>query len=74
MRLQNHSLPHPELVLEYNGKQVSTDEENVSDAINTATQELVGTSKGISNTPLTLFVKKKGVPDLTMVDLPGIIY
>ena len=27
---------------------------------------------GISNTPLTLEVKKNGVPDLTMVDLPGI--
>ncbi|KAG5539881.1 hypothetical protein RHGRI_020187 [Rhododendron griersonianum] len=27
---------------------------------------------GISNTPLTLVVKKRGVPDLTMVDLPGI--
>ena len=72
MRLQNHLLPQPELVLEYNGKQVSTDEENVSDAINTATEELAGTAKGISNTPLTLIVKKNGVPDLTMVDLPGI--
>jgi hypothetical protein len=72
MRLQNHPLPQPELVLEYNGKQVSTDEENVSDAINTATEELAGTAKGISNNPLTLIVKKNGVPDLTMVDLPGI--
>lgn len=72
MRLQNHPLPQPKLVLEYNGKQVSTDEENVSDAINTATEELAGTAKGISNTPLTLIVKKNGVPDLTMVDLPGI--
>ncbi|XP_058734094.1 dynamin-related protein 4C-like [Vicia villosa] len=72
MRLQNHSHQHPELVLEYNGKNVSTDEANVSDAINTATEELAGTSKGVSNTPLTLIVKKNGVPDLTMVDLPGI--
>ncbi|KAK4486457.1 hypothetical protein RD792_009137 [Penstemon davidsonii] len=30
------------------------------------------TRKGISNNPLTLIVKKKGVLDLTMVDLPGI--
>ncbi|CAK8578614.1 unnamed protein product [Lathyrus sativus] len=72
MRLQNHSLQQPELVLEYNGKNVSTDEANVSDAINTATEELAGTAKGISNNPLTLIVKKNGVPDLTMVDLPGI--
>ncbi|MCI42466.1 dynamin-related protein 4C-like, partial [Trifolium medium] len=42
MRLQNHPLPYPELVLEYNGNHVSTDEENVSDAINTATEELAG--------------------------------
>ncbi|MED6157352.1 hypothetical protein PIB30_022319 [Stylosanthes scabra] len=72
MRLQNHPHPEPELVLEFNGKTVSTDEENVSDAINTATDELAGNAKGISNTPLTLVVKKNGVPDLTMVDLPGI--
>ncbi|XP_058735809.1 dynamin-related protein 4C-like [Vicia villosa] len=72
MRLQNHPLPQPKLILEYNGKNVSTDEANVSHAINTATEELAGTAKGISNTPLTLIVKKNGVPDLTMVDLPGI--
>ncbi|KAG6388295.1 hypothetical protein SASPL_153497 [Salvia splendens] len=36
------------------------------------TQEIAGKGKGISNTPLTLVVKKKGVPDLTMIDLPGI--
>ncbi|KAJ8646708.1 hypothetical protein MRB53_008456 [Persea americana] len=44
----------------------------VSDAINVATEEIAGTGKGISHTPLTLVVRKKGVPDLTMVDLPGI--
>ncbi|XP_061356390.1 dynamin-related protein 4C-like [Gastrolobium bilobum] len=72
MRLQNHLLPKPELVLEFNGKSISTDEEHVSDAINIATEELAGHGKGISNAPLTLVVKKNGVPDLTMVDLPGI--
>ncbi|KAK7369171.1 hypothetical protein VNO80_11206 [Phaseolus coccineus] len=72
MRLQNHPLPSPELVLEYNGKTIYTDEANVSHAINAATEELVGNGKGISNNPLTLVVKKNGVPDLTMVDLPGI--
>ncbi|MED6110614.1 putative dynamin- protein 4A [Stylosanthes scabra] len=72
MRLQHHALPKPELVLEYNGKSVSTDESRVSDAIRIATDVLAGEGKGISNTPLTLLVKKNGVPDLTMVDLPGI--
>jgi len=31
-----------------------------------------GTGEGVSDTPLTLSVKKNNVPDLTMVDLPGI--
>ena len=72
MRLQHHSNPEPELCLEFNGKVVNTNEDNISEAINLATDEIAGTGKGISNAPLTLVVKKKGVPDLTMVDLPGI--
>ncbi|KAI4332438.1 hypothetical protein L6164_017348 [Bauhinia variegata] len=72
MRLQNHPLPKPELVLEFDGTTVSIDEENVSDLINAATEVLAGNAKGITNTPITLLVKKNGVPDLTMVDLPGI--
>ncbi|XP_028764696.1 dynamin-related protein 4C-like [Neltuma alba] len=72
MRLQNHPLSKPELVLEYNGKSVPTDEAHVSETINAATNELAGKGKGISNSRLTLLVKKNGVPDLTMVDLPGI--
>jgi interferon-induced GTP-binding protein Mx1 len=31
-----------------------------------------GSGKGVSDAPLTLHVKKAGVPYLTMVDLPGI--
>ncbi|OWM86126.1 hypothetical protein CDL15_Pgr010950 [Punica granatum] len=72
MRLQNHPCPDPELYLEFNGKLVVTDEDNVTFAISSATEEIAGRQKGISNTPLTLVVKKDGVPDLTMVDLPGI--
>ncbi|PON54667.1 Dynamin superfamily [Parasponia andersonii] len=72
MRLQHHSNPVPELFLEFNGKVVNTDEENISEAINLATDEIAGNGKGISNAPLTLVVKKKRVPDLTMVNLPGI--
>ncbi|KAL8556797.1 hypothetical protein ACS0TY_004310 [Phlomoides rotata] len=72
MRLQNHSNPDPQLFLEFNGKVVPTDEQHIADSISSATEEIAGKGKGISNTPLTLIVKKKGVPDLTMVDLPGI--
>ncbi|KAF8391998.1 hypothetical protein HHK36_022338 [Tetracentron sinense] len=72
MRLQHHSTPNPELHLEYHNKIIPTNETHVAEAINMATNEIAGNGKGISNTPLTLVVKKKGVPDLTMVDLPGI--
>ncbi|KAF8391994.1 hypothetical protein HHK36_022334 [Tetracentron sinense] len=72
MRLQHHSTPNPELHLEYHGKIIPTNETHIAEAINMATDEIAGTGKGISNTPLTLVVKKRGVPDLTMVDLPGI--
>ncbi|KAI3417124.1 ABC transporter domain-containing protein [Psidium guajava] len=73
MRLQdNPRADCAELYLEFNGKIVHTDENNISQAINDATDEIAGSGKGISNAPLTLVVKKDGVPDLTMVDLPGI--
>lgn len=72
MRLQHHSDPEPELSLEYNGRVEHTDEDNISEDIVNATNLIAGDSKGISDTPLTLLVKKNGVPDLTMVDLPGI--
>ncbi|KAF8038493.1 hypothetical protein BT93_B1134 [Corymbia citriodora subsp. variegata] len=73
MRLQdNPCADWPELYLEFDGKVVRTDEDNISVAINDATDEIAGHGKGISNAPLTLVVKKDGVPDLTMVDLPGI--
>ncbi|XP_016494582.1 dynamin-related protein 4C-like [Nicotiana tabacum] len=70
MRLQNHI--ETEVHLEYNGKSVPTDEVHVAEAIVLATNEIAGHGKGISDIPLTLIVKKNGVPDLTMVDLPGI--
>ncbi|KAI3910384.1 hypothetical protein MKX01_034778, partial [Papaver californicum] len=72
MRLQNHSSPEPKLHLEFQGKKVPTDEASISEAISSATDEIAGEGKCISNSPLTLVVNKKGVPDLTMVDLPGI--
>ncbi|GMI84971.1 Dynamin related protein 4C [Hibiscus trionum] len=72
IRLQNHASPRPEVYLEYNDKIVPVEESNISTAINIATDEVAGQGKSISNTPVTLVVKKDGVPDLTMVDLPGI--
>ncbi|KAM2976381.1 hypothetical protein FF2_013455 [Malus domestica] len=72
MRLEHHSSPQPELSLEYNGRVDRTDEENIAKDIVKATNSIAGGGKGISNMPLTLLVKKNGVPDLTMVDLPGI--
>ncbi|KAL6189838.1 hypothetical protein ACLB2K_036239 [Fragaria x ananassa] len=73
MRLQHHAREEPELSLEYNGRVDRTDEDNIAEDIVKATNVIAGGGKGISNAPLTLLVKKKnGVPDLTMVDLPGI--
>ncbi|XP_010916801.2 dynamin-related protein 4C-like [Elaeis guineensis] len=73
MRLQDHpSLSQPQLQLEYKDKTITTSETGITNAIRAATDEIAGNGKGISNTPLTLVVKKSGVPDLTMVDLPGI--
>jgi GTP-binding protein EngB required for normal cell division len=74
MRLQDDpSADAPVLQLEYsNGRVVPTTEEKVADAINAATAEIAGSGKGISDAPITLVVRKRGVPDLTLVDLPGI--
>ncbi|GJN30949.1 hypothetical protein PR202_gb19297 [Eleusine coracana subsp. coracana] len=74
MRLQDDlSADAPKLQLEYsNGVVVATTESKVADAINAATAQIAGSGKGISDAPITLVVRKKGVPDLTLVDLPGI--
>ncbi|KAK8546043.1 hypothetical protein V6N13_067281 [Hibiscus sabdariffa] len=72
IRLQNHANPRPEVCLEYNEKVVPVEESHLETAIIIATDEVAGHGKNISNTPITLVVKKDGVPDLTMVDLPGI--
>ncbi len=46
MRLQNHPHPDPELYLEFDGKTVKTDEENVTFAISSATEEIAGFGEG----------------------------
>ncbi|KAJ3691132.1 hypothetical protein LUZ61_020296 [Rhynchospora tenuis] len=73
MRLQGDSdITEPSLHLEYGNKTVPTSEDEIAAAINNATVEIAGAGKGISDKPITLVVKKKSVPDLTLVDLPGI--
>ncbi|KAF9670699.1 hypothetical protein SADUNF_Sadunf13G0095800 [Salix dunnii] len=72
VRLKHHPFLVPEIFLQYNDKTVPTDEAHIADAINLATDEIAGSGKGISDSELTLVVKKNGVPDLTLVDLPGI--
>ncbi|XAR64692.1 Dynamin GTPase [Bertholletia excelsa] len=72
MRLHHHASPCPNLRLEFQGKTIHTDDSHIAEDIRDATNQIAGTGKGISNSPLTLIVEKMGVPDLTMVDLPGI--
>ncbi|WZZ09699.1 hypothetical protein YC2023_095620 [Brassica napus] len=72
MRLQRSSSPEPKIWLEYGDQPVYTDEEHIAEAICTATEVIAGTGEGVSDTPLKLYVRKENVPDLTMVDLPGI--
>ncbi|KAI3837277.1 hypothetical protein MKX03_013000 [Papaver bracteatum] len=62
MRLQNHTSPEPKL--EFCGKVVDTDEAHISEANFSATEEIAGNGKCISNTPLTLVVDKKGPEDI----------
>jgi septin family protein len=72
MRLQDDpDAIHAVLHLEYLNKTVPTTEAGITAAVNEATTEIAGDGKGISDIPITLVVKKKGVPDLTLVDLPG---
>ncbi|KAF5814931.1 putative dynamin GTPase [Helianthus annuus] len=75
IKLQHHPDHVPEFSLEFQKKTVMIIEESqIPEAINSATVEIAGNSKGISNVPITLVVKKNGVPDLTMIDLPGITW
>ncbi|CAN6162309.1 unnamed protein product [Urochloa humidicola] len=73
MRLQDGG-EEPKLEIEYGSGRVVAiaSEEEVADAIDAATVEIAGSGKGISDAPITLVVRKRGVPDLTLVDLPGI--
>ena len=47
-------------------------EDQVKNMIEKLTNDLCGDSKGIVNTPITLSVYSSSVPNLTLIDLPGI--
>ncbi|CAH1417394.1 unnamed protein product [Lactuca virosa] len=73
IKLQNHPYPVTEFLLKYKKKSVRIiNEMLISEAINNATMEVVGEGKKIGNVPLTLLMKKRDIPDLTIIDLPGI--
>ncbi|KAH9317704.1 hypothetical protein KI387_019473, partial [Taxus chinensis] len=47
-------------------------EYKITEALNVVKDEIIGAGKGISDTPITLNVSKSNLPDLAMVDFPGI--
>nr|VDC76559.1 unnamed protein product [Brassica rapa] len=53
MRLQGSTSSEPEIWLEYSDKVVQTDEEHIAEAIYAATDVIAGSSKGVSDAPLT---------------------
>ncbi|KAH9290598.1 hypothetical protein KI387_034715 [Taxus chinensis] len=72
MRLQNSTEEYSVISVEYKDRKLSINEHQIVDTINLVTEEIAGRNKGISDDPITLHVRKKNVPDLTLVDLPGI--
>eukprot|EP00930_Biecheleria_cincta_P059691 TRINITY_DN45411_c0_g1_i1.p1 TRINITY_DN45411_c0_g1~~TRINITY_DN45411_c0_g1_i1.p1 ORF type:complete len:747 (-),score=183.75 TRINITY_DN45411_c0_g1_i1:91-2331(-) len=59
-----------------NGKTVSKiiTKEGIAGAVQKGTVELVGDGQTIENKPISLRISGRGLPDLTLVDLPGIVY
>lgn len=49
------------------------DKERVAAEIENAQNQLAGTEKNISHEPITLDIRSPDVPDLTLIDLPGLI-
>ncbi|CAI5480041.1 unnamed protein product [Closterium sp. Yama58-4] len=78
LRLQSCTSKDGEITIEYNnpssGKifKILPDEESIQEEISKATVTLAGSRKGVMDRPITLQVKRSGLPDLTLVDLPGI--
>nr|GEZ36714.1 hypothetical protein [Tanacetum cinerariifolium] len=73
IKLQNHDDHHvPQFLLEYLDEKITiVEESNICEAIKKATIEIGGEGRCIANIPLTLVVKHKGLPNVTLVELPG---
>ncbi|GJV23879.1 dynamin-related protein 4C-like protein [Tanacetum coccineum] len=74
LRLYHIETSETEIVLKF-GKtsKILISEDDIPMAIEQATSEITGDSSGVSSSPITLVVKKRGITDLTLVDLPGLI-
>ncbi|CAI5950106.1 unnamed protein product [Closterium sp. NIES-64] len=77
LRLQSCVDGQDEITIEYtpiSGKvsKVLPDEAMIEKEISEATVTLAGSRKGVMNCPITLEVRRPDLPDLTLVDLPGI--
>ncbi|CAI5949845.1 unnamed protein product [Closterium sp. NIES-64] len=77
LRLQSCVKGQEMITIEYTpltGKvsKVLPDEELIEQEISEATVALAGNRKGVMNCPITLQVQRPDLPDLTLVDLPGI--
>ncbi|GJY78438.1 dynamin-related protein 4C-like protein [Tanacetum coccineum] len=69
LRLYHIETNETEIVLKY-GKtsKILISEDDIPMAIEKATSEITGDSSGVSRSPITLVVKKRGITDLTLVD------
>ncbi|GLJ35681.1 hypothetical protein SUGI_0717020 [Cryptomeria japonica] len=72
IRMQNCKPEECLTIIEYNGKKQFIAESSITKTLNSITEEISGTEKGIGDTPIILTVCKPNAPELTMVDLPGI--
>ncbi|GJY09190.1 dynamin-related protein 4C-like protein isoform X1 [Tanacetum coccineum] len=74
IKLRHHRDPRyiSQLHLEYEGKSFPINEDLILEEINLATDQIAGIGKAVSDKSLTLVVKKNNMPDLTIVDLPGL--
>jgi interferon-induced GTP-binding protein Mx1 len=72
LRLQKSEAEDCGIVIEYKDKKKHITESEIAHTLKWVTKEIAGSSKGISDTPVTLHVKKIDALDLTMVDLPRI--
>ncbi|PWA34954.1 dynamin-related protein 4A [Artemisia annua] len=74
IKLQRHYDPSSvsQLRLEYKGKSIPVNEDRIPEEISLATDKIAGNGNDVSDVSLTLVVNNSCVPDLTIVDLPGI--